>query len=150
MWIRKSWSLSVLEENKMEQEIWLRLTNMSQKQTHNQRTSVLHKNITIAGSLAQPFDPHKISKLSIYIQSNLPKPRVWLGYFIQCFAYAPSSTIFHLHLLSDVISDQYGFCRKIHWQGDLGLTACLHGWHFHAFHLRGEIRFQLLSPFSIN
>jgi hypothetical protein len=42
---------------------------MSQKQIHNQRTSVLHKNITIVGSLAQPFDLYKISKLPIYKQN---------------------------------------------------------------------------------
>jgi hypothetical protein len=65
----------------------------------------------------------------------------------------------HLHLplsdrtctlLSDAISDRYGLCRRIHCQGDLGLTVFLHNQLFHAFHLRGEMRFQLPPPISIN
>ena len=68
MWISESWTLSVSEANNMEEESWLRLIKKSQIKLHNQRTKVLHQNITIR-ELSSTIDPNKISKLSIYTQN---------------------------------------------------------------------------------
>jgi hypothetical protein len=118
-------------------------------QIHNQRTSVLHQKFTIQGALAQPFDLNKISKLSIYTQNccNYQErdrttafkvfSRCLLCQTVQAFSCQTRARL------------SYVLCRKIHPEGNFGLTICTHGRSQHAFHLWGERRSQLSPLFSI-
>jgi hypothetical protein len=121
---------------------------MSQKQIHNQRTNVLHKNITIAGSLAQPFDHNKILKLPIYTQNccNYQECDQTTAFksFSQCLLYQTVQA-FSCQTRARL---SYVLCRKICPKGSFGLTICTHDHSQHAFHLCGETSCQ--PPLSLS